>query len=300
MELRHLRYFVAVADELNFRRAAARLGISQPPLSQQIRRLEDELGVVLFRRTRRRVELTAAGRALLEESRPLLERFEQLPALVARAATGETGTLTLGFVASSSYAVLPAILHTFRAERPGVEVRLRELSSARQLAALASRSIDVGLLRPPVPDGTIATEPLVAEPFVAALPHDHPLTRKRAIRVRELAAEPFVLFPPALGGGFSELVLQLCAEGAFTPRVEQEADELQTIVNLVAAGVGVSLVPAALTELRRPGVSYRPLLGTRVRLELLVARRADDDSALTGRFASIARAVAGTAPSAVT
>jgi DNA-binding transcriptional LysR family regulator len=298
VELRHLRYFVAVADELNFRRAAARLRISQPPLSQQIRRLEDELGVPLFRRTRRLVELTAGGRALLERARPLLEEVERLPALVARAARGETGVLTLGFVASSSYALLPAILRAFRDERPDVVVRLRELSSARQLAALASRSIDVGLLRPPVRAPAIETAPLLDEPFVVALPHDHRLARKQTIRVRELAGEPFVLFPPALGGGFSELVLQLCATAGFTPRVEQEADELQTIVNLVAAGVGVSLVPSALTELRRPDVTYRPLAGSRIRLELLVARRADDDSALTGRFVSIARAVAGTAGTA--
>jgi LysR family transcriptional regulator, benzoate and cis,cis-muconate-responsive activator of ben and cat genes len=292
VELRHLRYFVAVADELNFRRAAARLRISQPPLSQQIRRLEDELGAPLFLRTRRRVELTDAGRALLEHARPLIEQVERLPAIVTGAARGETGTLILGFVASSSYALLPTLLRAFRAERPGVEVRLRELSSARQLSALASRSIDVGLLRPPVLDETIATVHLLAEPLVVALPQDHPLTRKPAIRVRELSAEPFVLFPAALGGGFAELVLRLCAGAGFTPRVEQEADELQTIVNLVAAGVGVSLVPSALIELKRPGISYRPLAGGRLSLQLLVAHRADDDSALTSRFVSIARAVA--------
>jgi DNA-binding transcriptional LysR family regulator len=291
MELRHLRYFVAVAEELHFGRAAARLHIAQPPLSQQILRLEAELGVELLRRNRRSVQLTDAGRLLLEQSRPLLAQADHLEQLLRQAGAGEVGRLAVGFVGSASYEALPRILREFRDRHPQVELRLDELTTAGQVAALNAGRIDVGLVRPPVGDSSLELTPLVEERLVAALPDSHPLARRKRVRVAALAEEPFVLVPRRLGTGLYDDVLAVCREAGFSPHVVQEASEMQTIVSLVSAGIGVSLVPESVETFSPPRVAYRPLSGPNASLEIALAHRPGERSPLVERFREVAIAV---------
>ena len=287
MELRHLRYFVAVAEELHFGRAAARLHIAQPPLSQQILRLEAELGVELLRRNRRSVQVTDAGRLLLEHAKPLLAQADHLEQLLRHASQGEVGRLSVGFVGSASYEALPRILREFRDRHPQVELRLEELTTAAQASALNGGRIDVGLVRPPV-DSSLELTPLVEERLVAALPDSHPLARRKRVPVAALADEPFVLVPRRLGTGLYDDVLAVCREAGFSPHVVQEASEMQTIVSLVSAGIGVSLVPQSVETFSPPRVAYRPLSGPNASLEIALARRPGDRSPLVERFREVA------------
>ena len=290
IDLRRLTYFVAVAEELHFGRAAARLHIAQPPLSQAIRKLEDELGVELFRRNRRRVELTDAGRLLLDNGRPLLQEADRVEALLVKAGRGEAGRLRVGFVGSASYETLPAVLRAFRRDRPEVELTLREMTTPDQLAALGTGRIDVGLVRPPPRDvGPVDVLPLVEERLIAVLPDTHPLAARERVAVAELAEEPFVFFPRRIGVTLYDDVMDVCREAGFAPRVVQEADETHTVVSLVSAGIGVSLLPAAVETIRRPHVVFRPLSGPNTQLELAVALRRGDRSPLVGRFVEAAR-----------
>jgi DNA-binding transcriptional LysR family regulator len=291
VELRHLRYFVAVAEELHFGRAAVRLHIAQPPLSQQIRRLENELGVELLRRNRRSVQLTDSGRLLLEESRPLLVQAERIEQLLGQSSAGEVGRLGIGFVGSATYETLPRILREFRSRFPKVELRLEELTTAGQAAALKAGRIDVGLIRPPVGDSSLELTPLVEERLVAALPDSHPLAARKKVPVAALAEEPFVLVPRQLGTGLYDDVLAVCREAGFSPNVVQEASEMQTIVSLVSAGIGVSLVPESVETFSPPRVAYRPLTGPNASLEIALAHRPDDRSPLVARFREVAKAV---------
>jgi DNA-binding transcriptional LysR family regulator len=294
LDLRRLRYFTAVADELHFGRAAARLHIAQPPLSQQIRRLETELGVELFRRNRRRVELTGAGRLLLENGRPLLQEADRVEALLLRAGRGEAGRLRIGFVGSASYETLPAILRAFRESRPEVELTLREMTTPDQLGALGTGRLDVGLIRPPVTDaGPVDLVPLVLERIIAVLPDTHPLAARERVAVADLADEPFVFFPRRIGVTLYDDVLAVCREAGFTPRIVQEAEETHTVISLVSAGIGVSLLPEAVETIRRPHVVFRPLDGPNTELELSLAKRAGDSSPLVQQFVETAQAVVG-------
>ena len=288
MELRHLRYFVAVAEELHFGRAAARLHIAQPPLSQQILRLERELGVELLRRNRRSVQLTDAGRLLLEHAKPLLAQADHLERLLRQAAAGEVGRLAVGFVGSASYETLPRILRAFRDRYPNVELRLEELTTVGQVAALLAGRIDVGLVRPPVGDESLELTPLVQERLVAALPDSHRLARRRRVPVAALADEAFVLVPRRLGTGLYDDFLGVCREAGFSPHVVQEANEMQTIVSLVSAGIGVSLVPESVETFSPPRVAYRPLSGPNASLEIALAHRRSDRSPLVESFREVA------------
>jgi DNA-binding transcriptional LysR family regulator len=281
---------VAVAEELHFRRAAQRLHVSQPPLSTQIRKLEAEVGVELLRRNRRGVELTVAGRALLADARLLLEQADRATERARRAARGELGELRIGFVGSAIYAVLPEAVRTFRGERPEVHISLRELPTEEQLEALRRDQLDVGFVRAPAAPDDLRMERVLREPVVAALPADHPLAGEPAVALRELAGESFVLFPRAQARGFhDELMVRLRREGG-AARVAQEAPEMQTIIGLVAAGVGVSLVPASTRMLARDGVVYRRLRDEEVTAWLAVATRAGDDSPVVAGFLEVARA----------
>jgi DNA-binding transcriptional LysR family regulator len=294
MELRHLRYFVAVAEELHFGRAAARLHIAQPPLSQQIRRLEAELGVELFRRNRRRVELTDAGRLLLEQARPLLRDADRIRTTLGRAGRGEVGTLRVGFVGSATYETLPPILRAFRDRYPDVELTLQEGTTNELIDALAAGRIDVGLVRPPLlPAAAVELTPLVTERLVAVLPDSHPLAAGEAIEVAALADEAFVFLPRTLGASLYEDVVGVCRQAGFTPNVVQEADETQTIISLVSAGIGISLLPAAVELFQRPHVVYKPLIGPNVDLELTLACRREDTSPLVERFREVALETTG-------
>lgn len=259
IELRHLRYFMAVAEELHFGRAAERLGIAQPPLSQQIKSLEALVGYPLFER-RPQVRLTTAGAALLEVARRTLAQVGEGLELTRRAGRGEAGQITVGFAASILATALPEILRTYREQYPGVELRLRELSSAAQAAALADGSIDVGFVREAVVQGSdLICEPILREEFVIVLPPQHPLGERNQLPLSEIAEEPFVHFPRAVAPALFDQIADACGRAGFRPRVVQEAQEWLTILGLVEAGLGVSLVPASFCRLRWGGVEYRPL-----------------------------------------
>ena len=292
MELRHLRYFVTVAEELHFGRAATRLAIVQPSLSQQIRQLEDELGFPLLYRTKRYVELTDAGKVFLAEARQVLAQVQEAKRTAQRAYRGEVGRLVVGYISSSTYDLLPLMLRVYRERFPAVEVALRELTTQEQLRALEEEYIQVGLLRLPISAPLVHVEVVRREPIVCVLPEEHPLAMRERIAVPLLAQEPFVLQASQRGAGYSAQLLQLCLSSGFSPNVIQEVTEMHTIVSLVAAGMGVSLVPLSARNIRSQGVVYRELEGTATLTEMAVAWRHDTHSALVQNFLSVARETA--------
>jgi DNA-binding transcriptional LysR family regulator len=295
MELRHLRYFVAVGDALNFGRAARALHIAQPPLSRAIRALEEELGTPLFARGTRGVTLTGAGAALLPEARRLLRDAQAFRDGARQYAAGEAGTLAIGFVSTAAYNVLPRIVPAFRARRPSVRLALREATSDVQVPALAAGELDVGFLIAGAPDPALAFVPLHRETLILALPQ-----RRRwppRVRLRSLAGESFILFPRDVAPELHDAILALCRRTGFVPRIGQEAIQMQTIVSLVAGGMGVALVPASLEHLRRDGVVYRALAERAPRVEIGLAWRASDEAPLTRAIVAEARAAAMLPPS---
>jgi DNA-binding transcriptional LysR family regulator len=288
MELRHLRYFVAVAETLNFGRAAARLAISQPPLSRQIRALETELGTSLFLRTTRGVRMTSAGTALLAEARRMLRSAEALSANARHLGEGELGTVRVGFISTASYNVLPCVLPEFHRRRPGVRLLLQEATSDAQGAMLRDDEIDVGLIIPPLFEPRCRYAPLLREALVAALPARRRWPRRASLAA--LAREPFILFPRTAGVGLYDLIIGLFRDAGFTPRIEQEAIQMATIVSLVAAGMGVALVPASLRHMRRTGVVYRPLAERSPLMEVGLAWREDESEPAVAAFIDHVRA----------
>ncbi|UMP00104.1 LysR substrate-binding domain-containing protein [Amycolatopsis sp. EV170708-02-1] len=252
MDLKHLRAAVAVADHLHFGRAAVALGIAQPPLSQQIKALETELGVTLFERSTRTVHLTPAGEAFVADARTALSMVDSAIRGARAAGRGETGELAIGMVGSAVAHPLPAIVRAFRARYPDVTLTFHVLPTVTQVERLRVAALDLGLLRPPLPSPADDLE-LVSvsrEPLVAVLPNDHRLAGRRRLAVSALADEPFVLFPRVLGPGLYDEITALCRRGGFTPNVTQEAVQLQTIVGLVAAGCGVSILPGSAAQPR--------------------------------------------------
>jgi DNA-binding transcriptional LysR family regulator len=292
MELRHLTYFVAVAEELHFGRAAARVGIAQPPLSQQIRRLEEELGVQLFQRSHRRVSLTGAGRVLLEEARRTLEQARRAVLATQRAGRGEEGRLAIGFISSAPYSVLPEILRKYHQRYPDVQLSLHELATDAQVRSLNEQRLDVGLVRPPGDLDDLEVLPLLREPLVVALPRGHRLSHRRGIALSELAGEGFIVIPRRLGAAYYDQIVEYCGRAGFSPDIAQEAELMQTVVSLVAAGLGVSLVPASLRRLVRAGVVYRPLHRPVPTVELAAIWSPRAVSATLTRFLEVAREVA--------
>jgi len=271
MELRQLRYFVAVAETLNFGRAAARLHMSQPPLSRQIKAFETELGTTLFARTSRGVRLSAAGSALLVDARRLLRDADAIAAGAHALGRGEIGSVRLGFISTASYNVLPRVLPEFHRRRPGVRLHLQEATSDAQAAMLREGELDVALVVPPLFEIDCQYRPLLREPLIAALPAQRRWPRR--VSLATLASQPFILFPRKAGVGLYDLIVGFCRDAGFTPRIEQEAIQMPTIVSLVAAGMGVSLVPASLRHMRRTGVVYRPLAQTSPLMEVGLAWR---------------------------
>jgi len=290
IDARRLRYFVVVAETLHFGRAALQLRISQPPLSRQIQQLEREIGASLFRRTKRRVELTDAGAYLLTEARRMLADAALVAERTRRTATGAVGHLALGFISAVDYSILPGLLSAYREAYPGVTLDLRELTSDVQQGELRDLRIDAGMLLAPADDATLATLPLLREPLVAVVPSTDPLARRGgAISLRALAARPFIMFPRHNATGLHDMIFDFCRSAGFTPRVAQEAVQLQTIVSLVSAGLGVALVPASLTDMRRAGVVYRRLREASPLLTVLLAWRRDNRSACLANFVAVAR-----------
>jgi DNA-binding transcriptional LysR family regulator len=292
VELRHLRYFVAVAEELHFGRAARRLGIAQPPLSLQIQKLEAELGIALLERTSRRVQLTPAGRVLLDEGRQILADVSAAADAVRRAARGETGSLTVAFAASVMFLSLPRIIRRFREQFPAVRLELRELATGSQLVALRTGELDIGFLREPPADEELATETLMKERLLLALSKRHELATRKRLRLADVANEDFVLFPRELAPGLHRHVLAVCAEAGVHPRVVQTSRELYTTVSLVEAGVGVTIIPESVRKMGWRGVRYYPIGSPAATTRIDAAWRADNPSPIVPAFLEIARAVA--------
>jgi len=288
MELRHLRYFVTLAEELHFGRAAERLHIAQPPLSQQIQQLERELGFQLFHRTKRTVKLTEAGQVFREESQRILTQLEQAIQRGNQVSRGEVGQLVIGFVASTAYNVLPEVLQAFRAAVPGVTLQLQELTTEQQLQWLKEGRIDVGFLRPPIVEDSFSSEIIFEEPLVLTLPISHRLALAEKVSLREVAGEPFILFPRAQAPGLYDQIISLCQQADFSPIVAQEAIQMQTIVSLVAAEMGVALVPASLQNLQRTGVVYKALEELSPKVAIAMLWRRNETSPATQRFLAIA------------
>ncbi|MCC3413711.1 MULTISPECIES: LysR family transcriptional regulator [unclassified Microcoleus] len=259
MELRHLRYFIAVAEELNFTRAAERLHMAQPPLSQQIQHLEAELGFQLFRRTKRTVVLTEAGQVFFEESQKILLQVDRAIQLGKQTSRGELGQLTVGFVSSAAHNVVPAILQAFRTRCPAVKLELHELTTNEQLQRLRFGRIDIGFVRPPIEEDGINSEIVFREPLIVALPETHYLADRAVVELHELSAEPFILFPRSLAPGLYDPIVSLCLQAGFSPIAGQEAIQMQTIISLVAAEMGVAIVPASMQNFQRTGVVYKHL-----------------------------------------
>lgn len=293
MELRHLRYFIAVAEELHFSRAAERLHMAQPPLSQQIQQLETELGVELFhRKTKRQVQLTAAGQVFLQEAYRLLGQLEQAIEITRRTGRGEIGQLRIGFISSVTYDVLPAILREFRAQFPDVELVLQELTTTEQEQALLHHRIQVGFVHPPLIDELLSWECIQRQPLVVALPETHPLAQQEQLSVRSLSNESFILFPRYLSAGLYDQILRLCQQqGSFTPKVAQEAIQMQTIIGLVSAGMGIAIVPSSLQNLQRSGVVYRAVEEETPLVEIAVARRKEEETPVLRKFLQVVRQV---------
>lgn len=289
MELRKLRHFVVLAEELHFGRAAARLAMTQPPLSISIRALEEELGVRLFERTRRRVALSHAGSAFLAEARGLLARADQAVEQVRAADRGEVGRLAVGFMAATTYTVLPLVLRDFAVRFPGVRLDLRELTIPQQFEALERGDIQVGLVRTPVPDPHLEAEVIVEEPLVVALPTGHRLASRARVPARRLADEPFIAFQRGSGLVLHDLVTRFCIGAGFTPRVVQEANQTHVVVGLVSAGIGVAIVPGSAQNIRLRGVLYRPLAEQTPPVHTALAWRRGDRSPVVGSFRHIAR-----------
>lgn len=292
MELRHLRYFVAVAEELHFGRAARRLNIAQPPLSQQIRDLEEELGSDLFLRTSRRVELTAHGRLFFKEAQAILGHASRARKMIEASQRGEFGSITIGFVTSAIYSVLTPVLREFHSRFPQVEIRCHEMATPEQIHALGIGKIHVGFLRTPISDNTLQTHLLLRESLMLALPEHHPAAGLKKIRLQDFASEPFILFPRQQGPSAYDQIIATCQSAGFTPNLSQEGNEMQSMLGLVAAGLGISLVPSSLKNLQRPGVVYKTLDTATPEIELSLGIRKGENSPVEQSFIEVALRVA--------
>ena len=287
VELRQLRYFVAVAEELHFGHAAQRLRIAQPALSRQIQSLEQSLLVQLLARNRRRVQITPAGQVFLERARLILARADEAVLAAQRAGGGVSGTLNLGFVGSATYDVLPGVLREFLQAAPDVDLTLSEMTVHAQIEALTEKRIDIGLLRLPPKTAGLVFRRIAREPLYVALPGSHRLAQVPALRMADLSEESFVLYPDHPRPSWTEFVVGLCQQAGFRPVVVQRTVEIQTTLSLVAAGIGVSIVPKCIGNLQRKDVVFRRLVGVRARTELLVAYREKDSSPVVQTFLKV-------------
>ena len=294
MELRHLRYFVAVAEELHFGRAAERLHIAQPPLSRQIQDLERELGTPLFVRGSRGVELTAAGRAFLPEARLTIGQAERAQRTAQRAAQGETGRLRVGFVDAATHSgILPDVLAFFRMHLPSIGLSLFEMDPPQQADALRDGRIDLGIVQSPPSDAErwLRVESVFRDPLIAALPRGHRLVHRKRLSLGDLADESFVLFPRTVAPTLYDDILARCRSARFSPSIVQEAIGWHTVVSLVSAGVGIAIVPRSLGAQRQPGVVFRAVHDLNTDMELSAIWKRDERSPVRDRFLTALKTV---------
>jgi DNA-binding transcriptional LysR family regulator len=289
IELRHLRYFVAVAEELHFGRAALRLHLAQPPLSQQIRKLEEILGYPLFLRTSRAVKLTSAGEVFLERARRTLRNVQEDMDEARSVGRGEEGFLRVGFIGSAMLTPLPAMLGRYRRLYPKVNLQLHESFTSAVVQKLLKGELDAGFLRDSGQASGLEIEPLFSEPFIAVVPKKHPLARYKIISAKELRDEPFVFFSPSAGTLAYEKPVSLCEEHGFRPRVVQEAPQWLTIMRLIGAGLGVTIAPACVKQLAAPNVVCLSLRRAVVQSDIELAYRTGEDRAIVEAIATVAR-----------
>lgn len=291
MELRHLRYFIAVAEERHFTRAAARLGIQQPPLSQQIRQFEEELGTKLFRRLTRGVELTESGIFLLEEAYKILAHVERTKTDVQSLARGTTGRIRLGFGGATYFEPLVSeIIRTFRERYPGVTLIPEQSVTPRLVAKLRNNEVDIAFLRPPLDSSDwLGLDLLIEEPMVAVLPSTHPLAGAQIVPLAALADETFILFPKVDSPGFFEAILGSCERAGFTLKLGQETPNIPAIVLMVAAGFGVSIVPQSIGQIHAEGVVYVPIDGEAPSAAISLGYRRDGQSQAVRNFVAVAK-----------
>ncbi|QBR04324.1 LysR substrate-binding domain-containing protein [Paraburkholderia pallida] len=272
IQARLLRQFIAVAEELHFGRAAARLHMAQPPLSQAIKHLEEIVGVSLFKRSRHYVALTPAGSVFLDEARELLLAGQRAIDAARHAEDGPSGRVTIGFVGSASFEILPRILRELRRRFPAIHIELRELASTEQIASLAAERIDVGVVRLPINNAAdFALREICSERFVVALPIDHPRAKARTIRLKDLSDEPFMTFPPDRIPALHTKVMLACETAGFSPRIAMEAWQTASMVSLVAAGMGVALLPEQVRSCPHPKVVFKTISDQSEHLELKIA-----------------------------
>ena len=288
MELRHLRYFIAVAEDLGFRKAAARLGISQPPLSLKIRELETELGAKLFRRNSRHVEITPSGRLLLEEARSILSRTDSLVRRLQQAGRGELGSLSVGFFPGADLTIsFTEIIRAFSKRHPAVDLEMHQLSSREQVRALVERRIDIGFVRPPVEDPQLATDVVLREPLVVALPVRHRCASRSIVPLKLLAAERYVAPSRDRAGSFMDVIINYARSAGVVLNVVHEVEYAQILLSFVAADMGIAIVPKSFSTNERPGVIYRQLQPRPPHLTLLAAWRKEDDQPLIREFRAV-------------
>jgi len=291
VELRHLRYFVAVADELNFTRAARRLGITQPSLSSQIKQLEREMGTPLLRRETRSVELTDAGKLLFEEARVILAEVERAKMGVRRRARGETGKVNIGSAGATYFhPLIPTIIHEFKKKYPEVVLTLEESNTSLSLARVRAGAIDLAFARPPFADTDgLMFEPLVNEPILMVLPAEHALSRLKSAPLSALAQERIILFTRTINPPVYDAILATIAQAGFSPHLAQEAPQVASAIPMVAAGFGVTLVPKSMSRLRPDGVVFIPVEGPSLPAEICLAYRRTQRSAAIRNFVTVAR-----------
>jgi DNA-binding transcriptional LysR family regulator len=276
MELRHLRSFVTVAEELHFGRAAERLHIAQSPLSQQIQRLERQVGVALFDRNRRKVELTEAGQAMLVHARKALAQADLAANAARGAAAGQAGVLRVGLLASAALTLLEKIVPPWRAVAPAASLEFAEGATRELIAGVHERRLDVALVRPTQTADYLIVDVVWREPVVAVVPAASPLATRKSLRLNELRGEPFVMFPRESAPEFHDHLVDACREAGFTPQVAHECSAMPTVVGVVAAGLGVSLVPQSISRIALDGVRYRPLAGVDLHASIAMVTAADN------------------------
>ncbi|KIP86499.1 LysR substrate-binding domain-containing protein [Stenotrophomonas sp. CFBP8980] len=290
IDLRLLRQFVAVAEEQHFHRAAARLHMSQPPLTAAIRRLEEQVGALLVMRGHRTVGLTAAGQVLLVEARRTLQQAENALDATREAAAGRSGRVRVAYVGSALYGRLPQVIRAFRRSHPQVRLELREATSRQQQHMLANGDVDVGVLIPPIPTSpAMQLQDFDVDALAIALPHAHPLASIVSLRMEDLATEEFVSWPAVEGEGFHSHVKRQCVSAGFMPKVVQEAHGMHAVLSLVAVETGIAIVPASMAGFRDTEVCYRPVQSEDARFSLSFCLRTDVDNPAVHAFVGTAR-----------
>ena len=292
MDLRTLRYFCALVQEGHFGRAAAKLGIAQPPLSRQIQNLEQELDVALLHRIKKRFEVTPAGLLLYERARRLLDGADQAQTDVRRAGAGDLGRLSLGFVHSTAFTILPGIISRFRRAYPDVELELREMLHNNLVPALESGSVDAGLQRPPINSRLLQVSTLIREPFLVLVPVSHRLAGRKSVNLKQLADEPFVLFSRAGSPLIHSRVVEMCLRAGFTPSTVQYADQIHTVAGFVGAGMGVGIAPATVASFNFTGLKCLQITDRPAALPMALAWRTGNASMLLRNLTRIARTAA--------